>query len=93
MVELVTSTRELFAMAHLAFRGSRAFMVITLMLALLFPHAASAGWGDENWGEMVWGRAVIPVPSLSIEGLAALATLLVVVSATLLLRRRRRARP
>ena len=80
-------------MAHVAFRVSRAFSVMTLMLALLLPCVASAGWGDENWGEMVWERTVIPVPSMSIEGLIALAILLVFASGTLLMRRRRGARP
>ncbi len=80
-------------MARLASRGSRKFPVITLIVALLLPCLASAGWGDEKWGEMVWGRAVIPVPSLSTEGLIALAILLVLASATLLARRRRGARP
>jgi hypothetical protein len=93
MDELVTSTRELLAMAHPASRGFRAFTVITLALALLLPHVASAGWGDENWGEMVWGGAMIPVPSLSTEGLIALAVLLVFASGTLLMRRRKGTRP
>ena len=66
---------------------------ITLILAALLPCLASAGWGDENWGEMVWGRAVIPVPSLSSEGLIALAIVLVLASGTLLVRRRRGTRP
>jgi hypothetical protein len=42
---------------------------------------------------MVWERAVIPVPSMSIEGLIALAILLVFASGTLLARRRRGTRP
>ena len=80
-------------MARLAARGSRAFSLATLVLALLLPTVASAGWGNENWGEMVWGAAAIAVPALSTKGLIALATLLVFVSATLLVRRRRGARP
>ena len=85
--------KGLLAMARLAPRGFRALSITTRMLALLLPTVASAGWGDENWGEMVWGKAVIPVPSMSIEGLIALATLLVFVSGTLLVRRRRGVRP
>jgi hypothetical protein len=80
-------------MARLASTGSRVLSVTTLLLIVLFPCAASAGWGDENWGEMVWGRAVIPVPSMSIEGLIALTILLVLVSGTLFTRQRRRAKP
>ena len=80
-------------MAFLASRGSRAFAATTLALALFLPRLASAGWGEENWGEMVWGGALIPVPSLSTEGLIALAIVLVFVSGTLLVRRRRGTRP
>ena len=89
----IATTKELLAMARLAPRGSRAFSLATLILAVLLPTVASARWGEQNWGEMVWGRAVIPVPSLSMEGLIALAVLLVFISATLLLRHRRNARP
>jgi hypothetical protein len=42
---------------------------------------------------MVWGRSVIPVPSLSIEGLIALVSMLALASAVLLVRRRRGTRP
>lgn len=80
-------------MTHLASRESRTLPVLTVIVALLLPCLASAGWGDENWGEMVWERAVIPVPSMSIEGLIALAILLVFASGTLLARRRRGTRP
>jgi len=80
-------------MDRTAARGSRALSVTTLLLGLVLPRLASAGWGDENWGQMVWGRTVIPVPSLSIEGLIALATLLVFVSGTILVRHRRGTRP
>ena len=75
-------------MARLVSTGSRALSVTTLLLVLLLPCLASAGWGDENWGEMVWGGTVIPVPSMSTEGLIALALLLVLASGTLLARRR-----
>ncbi len=80
-------------MARLVSSASQALSVTTLLLVLLLPSVASAGWGDENWGEMVWGRAVIPVPSLSVEGMIALAALLVFVSGILLTRRHRAARP
>jgi len=46
-----------------------------MMVSLLVPGAASAGSWGENWGEMIWG-ATIPVPSMSTEGLVALALLL-----------------
>ena len=75
-------------MAHVASRRSRAFSVITMMLALLLPCTASASWGDENWGEMVWGAAAIPVPALSIKGLIALVLVLTIVPSALLARRR-----
>jgi hypothetical protein len=77
---------ELLVMARLA-------SGITLILVLLLPCLAWAGWGDERWGEMVWGRSVIPVPSLSIEGLIALVSMLALASAVLLVRRRRGTRP
>jgi hypothetical protein len=80
-------------MTRVASAVPRTFSVITLLLALLLPTAATAGWGEANWGEMVWGAVAIPVPSLSIRGLIALAALLGFVSATLLARHRRGARP
>ncbi|MBW1689089.1 MAG: hypothetical protein JRS35_29065 [Deltaproteobacteria bacterium] len=80
-------------MARFAFRRSRAFSVTTLLLALLLPSVASAGWGDEEWGRMVWGGVGVYLPSLSIEGLIALATVLVFVSGALLARRHRGTRP
>jgi len=69
--------------------------LISLLLALVLflPGAASAGWGDENWGEMIWGRSIPLVPSLSIEGLIALALVLAVVPTALLARRRRSGAP
>ena len=44
-------------MTHLARIESWALLVATLLLALLFPTVASAGWGDQNWGEMISGEA------------------------------------
>ena len=78
---------------------------LLLMVTLLLPGAASAGWGNENWGEMIWGRWIPLVPSMSIENLLiqwhpghlegwiALAISLVVVPTTLLARRHRRGAP
>ena len=66
---------------------------LLLMVTLLLPGAASAGWGNENWGEMIWGRWIPLVPSMSIEGWIALAISLVVVPTTLLARRHRRGAP
>ena len=77
---------EPFAMARPAGKGCRTLSVAALLMVLLLPGGASAGWGNENWGEMLWSGAAIPVPSLSIEGLIALAGLLVFISGTFLAR-------
>ena len=66
---------------------------LLLALALLLPGTASAGWGDENWGEMVWGQWIAGVPSMSMEGLIALAIVIVLVPAAVLARHRRRGAP
>jgi hypothetical protein len=42
---------------------------------------------------MVWGTASIPVTSMSVEGLSALAVVLVFISGVVLTRSRRAARP
>jgi hypothetical protein len=76
-------------MARLAYGGSRVRRLVTLMLALLLPTVASAEWGTENWGEMVWGGAASPIPSMPIEGLIAVAALLLLGAGALLARRRR----
>jgi hypothetical protein len=64
-------------------RVSTSFTVLQttaiMMLSLLVPGAAVAGSWGENWGEMLWG-ATIPVPSMSTEGLFALALLLLLSS-------------
>jgi len=86
-------TKELLAMTRLASIKSWVLLAGTLLLALLSPSVASAGWGDQNWGKMVWGGGGIPVPALTTKGLAALAVVLVYVSRTLLARRHRGARP
>jgi hypothetical protein len=80
-------------MARFVSRRSRAFSVTILLLVLLLPSVASAGWGDEEWGTMIWGGVGVFLPSLSTEGLIALTTVLVLVSATLLARRHRGTRP
>jgi hypothetical protein len=72
--------------------GSRTSFIFTLVLSLLLPTIAWAGWGDENWGEMIWGGKVPPIPSLPPWGLIALVILLAVLPGSLLLKRRRRAR-
>jgi hypothetical protein len=63
-----------------------------LILALLLPGVATAGWGEENWGAMVWGAAAPQIPSLPVEGIVALAALLLGLSYWLLASRRRRAK-
>jgi membrane protein implicated in regulation of membrane protease activity len=57
---------------------------LLLALALLLPGTASAGWGDENWGAMVWGAGAPQIPSLPVEGMIALAVLLLGLSYWLL---------
>jgi hypothetical protein len=76
-------------MTPLAYAGPIALRFAALVVALLLPDLASAGWGDENWGEMVWG-ATPPIPAMSPERLIVLAVLLLVLGGTLLARRRRR---
>ena len=75
-------------MARFALVRSRTLPIV----AVLLPSVASAGWGDENWGEMVWGGAAPPIPSLHVEGIVALAALLLGLSYWLLATRRRRAK-
>jgi len=65
---------------------------MALVVTLLLPGLASAGWGDENWGEMVWG-ATPPIPAMSPERLMVLGVLLLLAGGTLLARRRRRLTP
>jgi len=68
----------------------RTLAISAVLLPVLLPTVASAGWGDENWGEMVWGGAAPHVPSLPVEGIVALAALLLGFSYWLLAARRRR---
>ena len=78
-------------MAHFAQIRSRVPPIPALLLPLLLPTVALAGWGDENWGEMVWGAAAPQIPSMPFAGIAALAVLLLGLSYWLLATRRRRA--
>ena len=85
---------ESFAMASLASTRSRAFQSLTLLvLLLLLPATAWAGWGTERWGEMVWGEGTLSLPSLSVWGQLALAMLLLVLPGKLLLKRCRQVKP
>ena len=77
-------------MAPFLFRITAVFPLISLLLVL--PTVAWAGWGDTNWGEMVWGSAAPQIPSMPVEGVAALAALLLGLSYWLLASRRRRAK-
>ncbi|MHC4109242.1 MAG: hypothetical protein ACYSTY_14265 [Planctomycetota bacterium] len=80
-------------MARFAQTRSRVLPIPALLLPLLLPAIASAGWGDESWGTMVWGRFQLPeIPALPVEGIAALAVLLLGLSYWLLVARRRRAK-
>ncbi len=67
--------------------------MVGLVVVLLLPATAWAGWGTERWGEMVWGEGTLPLPSLSVWGQIALAILMLALPARLLLRRRRGAKP
>ena len=77
-------------MARFAQARSRVLPISGLLLPLLLPTVAWAGWGDENWGEMVWGGAAPPIPAMAVGGVVALAALLLGLSYWLLAARRRR---
>ena len=79
-------------MTPLGFAGPRALRVATLVVALLLPGIAAAGWGDDNWGTMVWSPA-LPIPAMSTERLIVLGVLLLLAGGTLLARRHRRLTP
>jgi hypothetical protein len=71
----------------------RLLPIWALLLPVLLPTVAWAGWGDENWGTMVWGGTpTASIPSLSGEGITVLAVLLLGLSYWLLAARRRRAK-
>ncbi len=74
-------------MAPVTSRRSAALGVAALLVVLLLPAAAWAGWGDERWGEMVWGGSLLSLPSLSVWGQIALVALLLAAPGRLLLRR------
>jgi hypothetical protein len=80
-------------MGHFTYTRFRVLPIPALLLPLLLPTIASAGWGDENWGAMVWGASAPQIPSLPVEGIAALAVLLLGLSYWLLASRRRRCTP
>lgn len=64
--------------------------ISALLLPLLLPAIAAAGWGDENWGEMVWGGGAPQIPATAVGGVVAGAVLLLGFSYRLLASRRRR---
>jgi hypothetical protein len=68
----------------------RLLTIPALLLPVLLPTVASAVWGDESWGEMVWGGSpIVDIPALPVEGIVALAVLLLGLSYWLLAARRR----
>jgi hypothetical protein len=79
-------------MARFASPRSRVLPISALLLPLLVPTIASAGWGDENWGEMVWGAGAPQIPALPVGGIVAVAALLLGLSYWLLAVRRRRSK-
>jgi hypothetical protein len=64
--------------------------ILALLLILLLPARASAGWGDENWGAMVWGAAASQIPAMTVGGVVAVASLFLGLSYWLLAAQRRR---
>jgi len=70
----------------------RVLSIPALLLSVLLPSVATAGWGDESWGEMVWGAGAPQIPAMAVEGIVAVAALLLGLSYWLLASRRRRAK-
>jgi len=70
----------------------RVLPILALIMPLLLPAIALAGWGDENWGEMVWGAAAPQIPAMAVGGVVAVAALFLGLSYWLLAARRRRAK-
>jgi hypothetical protein len=79
-------------MGRIVLTRFRALPIPAFVLSVLVPTVAWAGWGDENWGTMVWGGADPQIPSLPVEGIVALAALLLGLSYWLFATRRRRAK-
>ena len=71
---------------------ARVLPIPALLLPLLSPAVAAAGWGDENWGEMVWGASAPQIPAMAVGGVVAVAALLLGLSYRLLATRRKRAK-
>jgi hypothetical protein len=71
---------------------SRVLPIPALLVSLLPPGVAWAGWGDENWGAMVWGAGAPQIPALPVGGVVAVAALLLGLSYWLLASRRRRSK-
>jgi len=79
-------------MARIAQIRSRVLPILALLLPLLLPAIASAGWGDESWRAMVWGAGAPQIPAMAVGGLVAVAALLLGLSYWLLAARRRRSK-
>ncbi len=80
-------------MARIAQTRFRVLPIPVFLLPLFLPTVALAGWGDENWGAMVWGGfPFMDIPALPVEGVVAVAALLLGLSYWLLASRRRRAK-
>jgi hypothetical protein len=71
---------------------SRLLPIPALLVPVLLPAVAWAGWGDENWGEMVWGAGAPQIPAMTVGGIVAVAALLLGLSYWPLAVRRRRAK-
>ena len=72
-------------MSLIRLREWRCGWLLTLLLTVSTPGAASANWG-ENWGEMAWGITTA-VPALAPVALVALGVSIVAVGARWMRRR------